>query len=140
MKVSKRTIVRYLGKWQPLLRLADWDISVHIVKKRWRKSGDVKVDLEDRKAIILINQKPVCENIEELIVHELLHIKLYGLDQMIDDLLCTLYGRKKSKKRVFAYMQFMSLLEATVEDLTKGVLAANGRRKPLSFGRLRGRQ
>lgn len=131
--------MRYLDKWQPILRLSDWDIRARIVMKKWRKSGDIKVDSEDKKAILFVNQRPVCENIEELVVHELLHIKLYGLDQMIDDLLCVLYGRRKSKKRAFAYMQFMSLLETTVEDLTKGVLAANTTEKPLSFGRLKKR-
>ena len=136
MKVSKRTVMRCLDKWQPIVRLTDWDIKVQMVTKQWRKSGDVKVDLEDKKAILLINQKPVCENIDELVVHELVHIKLYGMDQMLDDLLCVLYGRRKSKKKAFAYMQFMSLLESTVEDLTKGVLAANTTKKPLSFGRL----
>lgn len=129
--------MRYLDKWQPILRLSDWDIRARIVMKKWRKSGDIKVDSEDKKAILFVNQRPVCENIEELVVHELLHIKLYGLDQMIDDLLCVLYGRRKSKKRAFVYMQFMSLLETTVEDLTKGVLAANTTEKPLSFGRLK---
>ncbi len=137
MKVSKRLVTQYLAKWQPLLRLADWDINVHIVTKKWRKSGDVTVDLEDKKAILLINQRPVCENLEELVVHELMHIKLYGLDQMVDDLLCTLYGKRKSKKKAFAYMQFMSLLETTVEDLTKGVLAAHLVETQLSFGRLK---
>lgn len=137
MIVSKRVITRYVDKWQPILRLGDWDIDVHIVTKRWRKSGDVRVDLEDKKAILLINHRPVCKNLDELIVHELLHIKLYGMDQMIEDLISILYGRRQSKKKAFAYMQFMTLLESTVEDLTKAVLTAHATEKPVSFGRLK---
>lgn len=137
--MSKNKAVHYLKKWQNILRLSDWDIRVQLVKRKWRKSGDIRVDLDDKKAILLINQKPICENIEELVVHELVHIKLYAMDQMLDDLLSALYGRRKSKKKEFAYAQFMTLLESTVEDLTKALLTASRSRKPLSFGRLRRR-
>ncbi len=137
--MSKNKAVHYLKKWQNILRLSDWDIRVQLVKRKWRKSGDIRVDLDDKKAILLINQKPICENIEELVVHELVHIKLYAMDQMLDDLLSALYGRRKSKKKEFAYTQFMTLLESTVEDLTKALLTASRSRKPLSFGRLRRR-
>jgi len=137
MQVNKKTIEKYLYKWQGILRIKDWDIVVKIVKKEWRKSGDVKIDLEDKKVVLLINNKPKCDNLEELVVHELLHIKLYGMDQMIEDLLFIIYGEKSSKKRDFAYTQFMLLLESTVEDLTKGYLAAAKSKKSLSFGRLK---
>jgi len=122
MKVTKKDVEKHLSKWQVKLQLRDWDISVKIIRTRWRKSGDVKVDLENKKATLLINQKPKCQNLEEIVVHELLHVKLYGLDQMIEDLINILYGKRKTKKRQFAWNQFMSLLETTVEDLTKGYL------------------
>jgi len=75
--------------------------------------------------------------LEELIIHELLHLKLYGMDQMIEDLLSIVYGKKeKNPKREFVITQFMILLESTVEDLTKGYLTAIKSQEPLSFGRL----
>jgi hypothetical protein len=140
LSVSKRKVEEYLKKWLDILRLRDWDVMIKVVKTRWRKSGDVKVDLEDKKAVLLINQNPkTCENIEELVVHELLHLKLYGMDQMIEDLLAAVYGKKEDDaRREFAYTQFMILLESTVEDLTKGYLAAIGSQEALSFGRLQG--
>lgn len=107
------------------------------MKTKWRKSGDIKIDLEDKKAILLINQVSKCENLEELVVHELLHLKLYGMDQIIENLLSIVYGEKeKDPKKEFASTQFMMLLESTVEDLAKGYLAANRNQKALSFGRL----
>ncbi len=87
-------------------------------------SADIKIDLEDKKAVPLINHTPKSDNIEELVVHELLHLKLYGLDQMIKDLITIVYGQGEHPKKEFAYRQFMVLLESTVEDLTKGYLAA----------------
>jgi len=135
--VDEKEIEAHREKWQDLLRLRDWDIQIKIVKTNWRKSGDIKIDLEDKKAILLINQVSKCENLEELVVHELLHLKLYGMDQMIENLLSIVYGEKeKDPKKEFASTQFMMLLESTVEDLAKGYLAANRNQKALSFGRL----
>ena len=75
---------------------------------------------------------------EELVIHELLHLKLYGMDQMIEELLLAVYGEKeKDSKKEFAETQFMKLLESTVEDLTKGYLTASKSQKLLSFGRLK---
>jgi hypothetical protein len=138
MLVNKKAIERHLNKWQDILRLRDWDIVVKIVKTKWRKSGDIKIDLEDKKAVLLVNHRPKCMNLEELVVHELLHLKLYGMDQMIECLLSSIYGEKDDDpKREFAYTQFMMVLESTVEDLTKGYLSAAGSQKSLSFGRLK---
>jgi len=139
MSVQKAEIAAHMQKWQDLLRLRDWDIRIQIVETPWRKSGDVKIDLEDKKAVLLVNRTPKSENLEELVVHELLHIKLYGMDQMIEELFSAVYGDEEDDpKREFAYTQFMVLLESTVEDLTKGLLAASGNQGELSFGRLRG--
>jgi hypothetical protein len=140
VKVSEKEVEAHLKKWQDVLRLRDWDILIRVVKTKWRKSGDIKIDLDDKKAVLLINQTPKCESLEELeelVVHELLHLKLYGLDQMIEELLSLVYGKEESSKRDFAQTQFMVLLESTVEDLTKGYLASIGNQKNLSFGRLR---
>ena len=137
MIVNKKTIEKHLNKWQDILRLRDWDIIVKVVKIKWRKSGDIKIDLEDRKAVLLVNHRPKCTNLEELVVHELLHLKLYVMDQMIEDLLSIIYGGKEDgPKREFADTQFMTALESTVEDLTKGFLSAAGSQKSLTFGRL----
>jgi hypothetical protein len=127
MKVDKKNVEKYLSKWQNKFQLQDWDISIKIIRTHWRKSGDIKVDLENKKATLFINHKPKCLNLEEIVVHELLHIKLYGLDQMIEDLISILYGKRNTKKRQFAWNQFMSLLETTVEDLTKGYLNHGGK-------------
>jgi len=137
LNVSKSKVEEYLNKWQHTLRLSDWDIPIKVVNAKWRKSGDIKIDLEEKKAVLLINKNSKCENIEELVVHELLHLKLYGMDQMIEDLLSAVYGENENDaKREFAHTQFMMLLESTVEDLTKGYLTANGSKKALSFDRL----
>ena len=139
IETSEQETKQYLTKWQDILRLRDWDIILRIVKSKWKRSGDIKIDLDDKKAVLLINHNPKCEKqeeLEELVVHELLHVKLYGMDQMIEDLLSLVYGKDDNPKREFAQTQFMTLLESTTEDLTKGYLVAAKSQNALSFGRL----
>jgi len=131
-------IQTHLDHWQDVLRLRDWDIRLEMAPAGWRKSGDIKIDLEDRKAVLLINEQPKSENLEELVVHELIHAKLYAMDQMLVQLLDAVYGTDETDpRREFAYTQFMIMLESTVEDLAKGCLAAAKHERRLSFGRLR---
>jgi hypothetical protein len=127
----------HLKKWQDMLRLRDWDIKIRIVETEWRKSGDIKIDMDNKMAVMLINSNPKSTNLEELVVHELLHLKLWGMDQMIEGLINTVFGQDDNDpKKEFAMNQFFMLLESTVEDLSKGYLAANGSKEELSFGRM----
>jgi len=137
MAVDKSKLEELLKKWQDILRLRDWDIKIQVVEKEWRKSGDIKIDTDDKKAVMLINNNPKSTNLEELVVHELLHLKLWGMDQMIENSINSIFGvEDKDPKRGFAMHQFFTLLESTVEDLAKGYLSANGVKEELSFGRM----
>ncbi len=138
MNTALSDIERYLEKWQAILRLQDWDIKLYPVDKEWRKTGDIKIDADDRTAVLLVNvYNPKRSNLEELIIHELLHLKLWGMDQMIDSLLGCVYGSdEQDQKREFAYTQFMTLLESTVNDLAKSFLSQGGEDKAISFGRV----
>lgn len=136
--INEEVIIEYLNKWQDILRLRDWDIKLHIVENTWRKSGDIKIDEDDKKAIILINSNPKSTNLEELVVHELLHLKLWGMDQMIEGFINMIFGDDGNDiKKEFAMNQFFKVLESTVEDLAKGYLTANGSKDELSFGRMK---
>lgn len=136
--INEEVIIEYLNKWKDILRLRDWDIKLHIVEKPWRKSGDIKIDEDDKKAIMLINSNPKSTNLEELVVHELLHLKLWGMDQMIEGFINMIFGEDEGDvKKEFAMNQFFKVLESTVEDLAKGYLTANGNKDALSFGRMK---
>ncbi len=128
----------YLLKWQDILRLRDWDIKIYEVNKEWRKTGDIKIDQSNKSAILMLNNcNPHQGNLEAIIIHELLHIKLWGMDQMIEDLIGSLFGSdEKDPKYCFATNKFMDILETTVEDLTKGYLAVGGENREISFGRV----
>ncbi len=124
-------------KWVRKLRLAPtWDIRLEWVEDpAWRKTGDFKIDCDDRKAVILLNGvNPKQENLEEVIVHELMHLKLYPLDQVTEALIIGNFEENTPGYR-FAYQGFFTTLEQTVEELTKCFLLEFGENKDLSFGR-----
>ena len=131
-------IDNYLKKWQDILRLKDWNIKYKLVDTEWRKTGDIKIDMDDRKAILMINNfNPKQTNLEEIVIHELLHLKLWGMDQMIEQLIYSVFGKDENDPKFdFAYTQFMNILEPTVEDLANSFLYLGGEDKEISFGRL----
>lgn len=101
----------------------------------WNKTGDFKVDVTDKKAILLLNGvNPKQENLEEVIVHELMHLKMYPLDQVCESLILSHY-EENTPACNFAYTQFFTNLEITVEELTKCFLLEFGENKQLSYGR-----
>ena len=124
-------------KWIEILRLKNiWDIKLELVDdERFWKTGDFKVDPDDRKAVLMLNAtNPKQENIEEVIVHELLHLKLYPLDQLTEGLIDGHYSPNTPEYNTI-YNQFMTMLEQTVEELTKCFLLRYGDNKELSYGR-----
>jgi len=138
MKFDEKLIEDYLRKWQEILRLRDWDIKYEMINEEWRKTGDIKIDMDDKKAILMINNNnPKQTNLEGLVIHELLHLKLWGMDQMIEQLINSVFGQDENDpKYTFAYNQFMKILEPTVEDLSKSFLTLSGENKEISFGRI----
>ena len=124
-------------KWIKKLRITPaWDVKLEFVEEpTWPKTGDFKLDCDDRKALLLLNiASPKQENLEEVIVHELLHIKMYPLDQVTESLITSTF-EEGSAAQDFAYTQFFTALEQTVEELTKCFLLEFGENKTLSYGR-----
>lgn len=131
-------INRLVVKWQGILNLKEWHIKVIEVNQEWRKTGDVKIDDTDKKVILMINNyNPKQENVEALVIHELIHVKLWGMDQMIEELIEGVFGEDETDKRYqFAYNTFMKVLETTTEDLAQGYYSLSGNDEPMSFGRI----
>lgn len=125
------------NKWLDILRLKNvWDIKLDLVNdEHFWKTGDFKIDPDDRKAILMLNARnPKQENPEEVIIHELLHLKLYPLDQLTEGLIDGHYQHDTAEYNTI-YNQFMTMLEQTVEELTKCFLLQFGENKELSYGR-----
>ncbi|MCK9235356.1 MAG: hypothetical protein WC225_04885 [Acholeplasmataceae bacterium] len=135
--MDKTKITALFNKWINILRIINnFDVKLELVEDpEFKKTGDIKIDIDDKKAIIYLNVlNPKYENIEEVIVHELLHLKLYPLDQLTENLIDSHY-EVNTPNYDLVYMQFMTNLEQTVEELTKCFLLAFGDNKELSYGR-----
>lgn len=134
--VTLESIQSHVAHWQDVLRLRDWDIGCMLVDQPWRKNGDVKIDTSNRLATVMINSGLDPAHLEEVVVHELVHVKLYALDQMIEHLIDVLYGDDEDARKALNYTFFMEMLEETTEDLTKGLLTAAGRGSDFNFSRV----
>ena len=125
-------------KYTKKLRIVpEWEIRLEFVEDEdWKKTGDFKIDPTDKKAILMLNAaSPKDENIEETIVHELMHIKMYPLDQVCESMIINMF-EEGSKEQDFAYQTFFETLEVTVEELAKCFLLEFGENKEFSFGRM----
>ena len=134
--MDKAKIQSLFEKWCQILRIVpSWDVRLeYIDDPHWRKTGDFKIDCTDRKAILLLNvANPKQENMEEVIVHELMHIKMYPLDQVTESLITSNF-EEGTPGYNFAYTQFFETLEQTVEELTKCFLLEFGEDRELSYG------
>ena len=126
-------------KWTRKLRIVpSWDVRLELVEDAgWRKTGDIRIDCDDRKAVVLLNVlNPRGANLEEVLVHELFHLKLYPLDQVTESLITENF-EEGTPAYGFAMTQFMTSLEQTVEELAKCWLLEFGEDRELSFGRCR---
>ena len=135
--MDREEIQRIFDKYCKKLRISPaWDVKLAFVEDAdWRKTGDFKIDCTDRKAILLLNAaNPKQENVEEVIVHELMHIKMYPLDQVTESLIVSNFEEGTNGYN-FAYMQFFETLEQTVEELTKCFLLEFGEDREFSYGR-----
>ena len=135
--MDREYLQNLFDKWIRKLRLTPaWDVRLEFVEDpAWPKTGDFKLDCDDRKAILLLNiASPKQENLEEVIVHELMHIKMYPLDQVTESLITSAF-EEGTPAQNFAYTQFFTALEQTVEELTKCFLLEFGENKALSYGR-----
>ena len=137
--MKKEELTALFDKYIKKLRITPaWDVRLEFVEDpAWPKTGDFRIDCDDRKAILLLNTvNPKQENLEEVIVHELMHIKMYPLDQVTESLIINCFEEGSAAGR-FAYQQFFTTLEQTVEELTKCFLLEFGENKEFSYGRCR---
>lgn len=135
--INKENITELFEKYIRKLRITPaWDVKLELVEDpTWPKTGDFKIDCDDRKAILLLNVvNPKQENLAEVIVHELMHLKMYPLDQVTESLITSCF-EDGSAASYFAYQQFFTTLEQTVEELTKCFLLEFGENRVFSYGR-----
>lgn len=117
--LTKQQLEMMLLKWKKKLLMDDWDISLKIVdfeRKDFRQSGDFIANPSQKKAEILLTYAPWRGDEEYTLVHEMIHILMYNLDQFLEN-------SASSKNRE----EYLNKLEETVHKITQIIL---GRPKP----------
>ena len=135
--MSYEELQKLLDSWCKKLRITPfWNVRLQFMDDPdYRKTGDIKIDCDNHNAIVILNLSGANRsNLEEVIVHELFHLKMYPLDQVTEGLLLTAFP-DESPAQSFAYAQFFGALEQTVEELTKCFLLESGKNQELTFGR-----
>lgn len=116
--------------------LSDWNLKLEFVEHDWKNTGNVKVDEEGKTAIVYLNIfNPTTENLEQVLIHELCHVKMWKLDMFCECLLDATFTDKTSKEYSFGYDQFMIALERTTEEFAKTYTVLLAENKNLSFNR-----
>ncbi|MFO7810918.1 MAG: hypothetical protein R6V47_06065 [Candidatus Delongbacteria bacterium] len=134
-KIDKIKAEGTMRKWKKLLRLDHYDIKLEFVQREWRKSGDIKIDDCNHQAVLMLNTfNPSVKNSEEVIIHELLHLRLWELDQLTESLINNLYGEDESDpRREVIYTEFMKKLESTTQEITKALVTLGAENKETGF-------
>lgn len=118
------------------MNLCEWNIKLTFVEEDWKNTGNIKIDMDDKTAIVYLNIfNPKNDNYEQVLIHELCHLKVWKLDQYCESLLDATFTDKNSKEYKFGYNMFMNNLEATVEELTQTYLPLIAKNKTKSFVR-----
>lgn len=110
-----------IKKWKSQLGLFGWKIDAKITvfnrADGFPQQGDFRVDYPKKKATILIGAS-LKSSVEEIIVHELVHIMLWPLDQRVVLMIQNLPPPEQKK----AEDNFLGKLEKVVDHITKSFL------------------
>lgn len=133
---DKELIQKDFKRIVKIMGLGEWNIKLEFVEKDWKNTGNIKIDMEDKSAIVYLNTfNPKNDNYEQVLIHELCHLKVWKLDQYCESLLNSTFDDKNSTEYKFGYDQFMFNLESTVQELTQTYLPLIAKNKKLSFVR-----
>ena len=132
-KAAEQQSTILLKKWQNTLRLRDWDIKLYVVNTNWNKTSGVKIDDSNKQAIIMANSTINKAKLEEVVIHELLQVKLHGMTQLIESFIQGIYGKEKNIKKDIIYKGIISLLQSSIYDITKAFVELGAESKDINF-------
>lgn len=138
--VDKQFLETRFNYFVKKMELSQWNMKLEFVEKDWKNTGNVKVDMDNKTAVVYLNiYNPKCENLEEVMIHELCHVKLWKMDLYCESLLDSVFEDKESKEYKFGYNQFMSALEQTTQEIAKTYTKLLAKNKNLSCNRCKER-
>lgn len=113
--LTKTELEKILKKWKRHFGLNDWKIKLEITsfkRKDFRQSGDIKIKLKSKEAVLLMTNDPFKDE-EEVVIHELIHLLLWEYDIFAEKTIL-----KNCQPFKGDHMKYMNKLEKTVKNLT----------------------
>ncbi|MDQ7794753.1 MAG: hypothetical protein RDU89_10160 [bacterium] len=89
---------------------------------RERQSGDLRVDAENRQALVMLAGQPWRRDEELVLVHELMHLVLWQLDRLLDESVALAFP--EPGQREFAGNRHLESLEEICERLARALVTA----------------
>lgn len=114
--LSIEELKKILKKWIKIFGLEEWDIKLEVTnftRKDFKQSGDIKVKVKDKEAVLLVTDSPFRDE-ETTIIHELLHLLFWRHDIFAEKTIL-----KNCKKFEGDHMKYMDNLEETVTKFTE---------------------
>ena len=135
-KIDKEYLQKRFRFFVKKMEMQNWNLKLEFMENGWKNTGNFKIDMDDRSAVVYMNfLNPKSDNLEEVMIHELCHIKMWKLDQYCESLLDATFDDKTTAAYKFGYNQFMCALEQTVQEFAKTYTALIANKKELSFVR-----
>ena len=119
-RLTMNNLDELLMYWKKRLLLNNWDLSIELVefaRQDYPQNGDIRIYPKEKKAIVLISHKPIKDE-EYIIVHELVHLMIFNLDNYYENLVL----KESTRKLEDYHNQYKQILEDTVDHLAKAYI------------------
>jgi len=121
MSIDKNKVSHLVTKWRDILRLYNWDMRYKIVDSLKIDSdyGNVFIEPDILRATVQVLKTCPPDELENFIIHELIHIRLHSLTAYCDDFITEFFG---VRERTILKKQLKTKEEYAVENLAKTLL------------------
>ena len=121
MYIDENKVKHLVTKWRDILRLYNWDMRYRIVDRLEIDSdyGNVFMEPDILRATVQVLRTCPGKDLENFVVHELVHILTHPLTAYCDDFIGEFFG---NRERVILRKQLRAKEELIVENLARTLI------------------
>lgn len=124
MPIDENEVKHLVTKWRDILRLYNWDTRYRIVDKLTIESdyGNVFIEPDILRFTVQVLRTCPPGDLENFIVHEMVHILTSPLTTYCDDFIAEFFG---NRERIILRKQLRAKEELIVENLARTLMEMN---------------